>query len=141
MLHWTISRGLIMDWNIAEARRGTGNCVRTFGELHQVNASGRHRRQPRNQRKASQEPAKKSPAKKPKKSNEEIFLQHATTDVAFRNALKKGDAEELSSELNRIGLKIAAEDEESVIKAINNIDWSDLKLLEGLLLGQVHPLN
>jgi hypothetical protein len=81
------------------------------------------------------------PAKKPKKSNEEIFLQYATTDVAFRNALKKGDAEELSSELDRIGLKIAAADKESVIKAINNIDWSDLKLLEGLLLGQVHPLN
>jgi ATP/maltotriose-dependent transcriptional regulator MalT len=74
-------------------------------------------------------------------TNEEIFLQYATTDEAFRNALKSGDVDELSKELDRIGIQIADQDRAAVLDAITKIDWSDLKHLEDILLGQVHPLN
>jgi hypothetical protein len=81
------------------------------------------------------------PAKKSKKTNEEIFLHYATTDEAFRNALKNGNADVLSSEFDRIGIKFAAAKKTEIIETIKKIDWSDLKRLEGILLGQVNPMN
>jgi hypothetical protein len=80
------------------------------------------------------------PSKK-KKSNEEIFLNHAMTDEGFRNALKSGKKDKLSEELNRVGIKIDDKDRQSVLDAITKIDWSSLKHLEETLNGGLHPLN
>jgi hypothetical protein len=79
--------------------------------------------------------------KKADKTNEEIFLHYATTDAEFRNALQSGNAGDISKELDRIGIKVAAQHKSAVVEAIRKIDWSDLKHLEDTLSGGIHPLN
>jgi hypothetical protein len=74
------------------------------------------------------------------KSNEEIFIEAAKSDDAFRKALRDKDSAELRGQLDRLGINVR--DKEAVIEAIKKIDWSDLSHLEHLVGdGTAHPLN
>jgi hypothetical protein len=77
---------------------------------------------------------------KKKPDNEQIFLKAATTEQAFRNALRSNDRDQLSKDLDRLGIKV--HDKQAVLDAIAKVDWSDLKALEDRLShATVHPLN
>ncbi len=72
--------------------------------------------------------------------NEEKFIEAATTNEAFRNALKDKKWDKVSEDLDRLGIKV--DDKDEVLDAIKKVDWSDLKALEDRLHhGGVHPMN
>jgi hypothetical protein len=65
--------------------------------------------------------------------NEQIFLEAATTDEKFREALRDKNRKYLSQALDDLGIVVA--NKEEILDAIIAIDWMDLKNLEVRLLG------
>ena len=70
-------------------------------------------------------------------TNEEKFIQAATTDGNFRRALRDKDRAYLSTALDQLGIG----DKDAVLDAIEKVDWGDLSGLERLLTGQIQPDN
>jgi hypothetical protein len=71
--------------------------------------------------------------------NEQIFLTAASTDQAFRDALRIKDRAYLSKALD--DLHIVVEDKEAVLDAILAIDWMNLKSLEDRLKNNIGTRN
>jgi hypothetical protein len=78
------------------------------------------------------------PDKKKGPTNEEIFLKAATTNLAFRNALKDKNRQKISEEFDSLGIKV--DNKEAVLDAILKVDWSELKHLERLLHHGLEPM-
>jgi len=79
-------------------------------------------------------------ASEAKLDNEQIFLDAATRDEAFRQALHGRDPHEITKALHRIGIKNV--DIKEVVDEILKVNWGELYTLEKRLTrGQVQPDN
>lgn len=74
-----------------------------------------------------------------KPDNEQIFLEAATTDQAFRTALRSKDRAYLSTALDRLG--VVVDDKEAVLDAIVAVDWGELSALEDRLTASEAARN